>query len=323
MWTLWWLTLAWAHQPGLSYARIEPDRLVLTFAERELDQLVPIGDPRAPELIDLATIRRAKVSADGAPCTLGASEVRRVENDGLEVAAALSCPLGAEVVFEAEYLTAFAEDHRQFVEVYETPAATLDRTNRVVRFAGAGDSAGVAWRFLGLGVEHILTGWDHLAFVAALVLGAKGWRQVLGLVTTFTVAHSLTLALAVTGMVRLPSSVVEPLIAASIAWVAIENFVEPPIWRRVGLTFVFGLIHGLGFAGLLAELGLPQGAAALALVAFNLGVEAGQMAAVSVLLLGLTGVDRLVDAPRRVRLGLSVVLSLAGVYWLVERVLGG
>ena len=176
--------------------------------------------------------------------------------------------------------------------------------------------------FFVLGVEHILTGWDHLAFLAALLLGARGWRQVLALVTTFTVAHSITLALAALQVVTLSPTIVEPLIAASIAFVGVENLTSPPIRRRVAITFLFGLVHGLGFAGLLTELGLPPAHLALALVTFNVGVEVGQVGAVLVAAAALGWLQRHARWEDRVRPGLSILLALAGLYWLVERVLG-
>lgn len=317
-----WLTLADAHEPGLSYARVEADRLVLTFAEKELDALVPIGDPRARELIVQATVAKARVEAGGVACTLGDASVARVEADGMEVSAPLACAGGGAWTLHADYLRALRSDHRHFVEAFGQPAATLDPEHRSATFDGAAHPGQVGLRFAELGVEHILTGWDHLAFVAALLLGARGWRQVLLLVTTFTVAHSITLAAAALQLVKLPGSVVEPLIAASIAFVGIENLWPPPIRRRMALTFAFGLIHGLGFAGLLAELGLPRDHLALALVTFNVGVEVGQVGAVLLATLGLGWLQRHARWEDRIRPGLSLALALAGVYWLVERLLG-
>lgn len=322
---MWWLLLvpAFAHQPGLSYARVEPDRLVLTFAQQELDALVPIGDPRAKALITEATLRKATVLAGGQPCTLGEASVERVEADGVEVSAPLDCGGVGDWTLQAGYLQGLRGDHRHFVEAFGQPVATLDPEHRDVTFDGQAHAAEVGMRFTELGVEHILTGWDHLAFVAALLLGARGWRQVLLLVTTFTVAHSITLALASLRLVTLSSSIVEPLIAASIAFVGIENLWQPPIRRRAVLTFLFGLIHGLGFAGLLAELGLPRDHLALALVTFNVGVELGQIGVVLLAGLALGWLQRQARWEDRVRPGLSLGLALAGVYWLVERVAGG
>ena len=134
-----------------------------------------------------------------------------------------------------------------------------------------------------LGVEHILLGFDHLLFVLALLFLVEGWRRLLGTITAFTVAHSLTLAAATFGWVQVPQAPVEAVIALSIMFVAVEI-----LHRQRGRTgiatrkpwvvaFVFGLLHGLGFAGALREIGLPDDAIPLALAFFNVGVEAGQL----------------------------------------------
>ena len=137
-------------------------------------------------------------------------------------------------------------------------------------------TAEVAYRYFALGFTHILPkGLDHILFVAGLFLLSTKWRSVLLQVSTFTVAHSITLALTIYGVVSLPARVVEPMIALSIAYVAIENmFISDVKSWRVALVFSFGLLHGMGFAGVLHDLGLPRADFLTALVTFNLGVEA-------------------------------------------------
>ena len=140
--------------------------------------------------------------------------------------------------------------------------------------------------YVKIGVGHILPGGlDHILFVLALVLTSTRWRPLLIQITTFTVAHTVTLALAATGVLSPPASIVEPLIAASIAFVAIENlFVrDMPRWRPA-VVFGFGLLHGLGFAGFFGELGLPEGQFWGALIGFNVGVELGQLSIVAMVL---------------------------------------
>jgi hypothetical protein len=141
--------------------------------------------------------------------------------------------------------------------------------------------------YLVLGIEHIFTGYDHLAFLFGLLAVAgftrlrDGLRYLLGVVTAFTVAHSLTLISAGLGWLRLPSSYVEPAIALSIAYVAVENLLVAEPRHRWRQTFAFGLVHGLGFASVLRDVGLPPRGLVLSLLSFNLGVEAGQLAVVS------------------------------------------
>ena len=125
-------------------------------------------------------------------------------------------------------------------------------------------------RYVGSGVEHIFIGYDHIAFLIALLLWARKLWPVVKVVTAFTVAHSITLALAVLDVVTLPSSLVEPMIAASIVWVAAENFFSKRIAGRWKVTFLLGLVHGFGFAGVLREFGLPSDALGLALAGFNI-----------------------------------------------------
>lgn len=141
----------------------------------------------------------------------------------------------------------------------------------------------VLQRYVALGVEHLLTGLDHLLFVLGLLLWLRGRRALLGAVTAFTLGHSVTLALATLDLLRLPSAPVELGIALSILWLAIQLSREPAAAPRatamqaLALPCAFGLLHGLGFAGALGELGLPAGSVPLALFGFNLGIELGQL----------------------------------------------
>jgi hypothetical protein len=175
--------------------------------------------------------------------------------------------------------------------------------------------------FVRLGVEHILTGYDHLLFLFALLVGAGNFWRVLGIASAFTLAHSITLSLAVLGLVHAPAAVVEPMIAASIVWVAaVENvFGAGRLWRRYLVTFVFGLVHGLGFADALAPLALAGWPLVRALAGFNLGVELGQAIAIGVALPAMLAIGRLTRAALVYRYA-SLAVAAAGAYWLVERV---
>ncbi len=193
-----------------------------------------------------------------------------------------------------------------------------DRT--VFRFDARGWLA-QAWTFFLLGIEHIFTGYDHLAFVVALILVGQSLGQIAKIVTGFTVAHSLTLVLAALGVVSLPGRLVESVIALSIAVVAAENFVIKSPDKRWIIAFVFGLVHGFGFSGVLRELGLPTEGLVSSLLSFNLGVEAGQLAVVALIF-------PLVLALRKTRWHLPVVRTASaavlvmGLIWFGERILG-
>ena len=146
----------------------------------------------------------------------------------------------------------------------------------------------VARQYLALGFTHIVPhGLDHILFVLGIFLLTSRWRSVVAQVSTFTLAHSITLALTMYGIVSLPAKVIEPMIALSIVYVAIENLIvgELKPWR-LALVFSFGLLHGMGFAGVLRDLGLPRPQFLTALVSFNVGVEAGQLTVIAVAFIG-------------------------------------
>jgi len=190
--------------------------------------------------------------------------------------------------------------------------------------------------FVRLGVMHILTGYDHLLFLLALLIGAIRpcpalaahaierstgvfWR-VLAIASAFTVAHSITLSFAVLDQVRVPSGIIEPLIAASIVFVGVENLIGTgPPWRRLAVAFVFGLVHGLGFADALQPLGLAGWPFSRALIGFNLGVELGQAAAIAVALPVMLAIGRAGRAMPVDRYA-SLAVATVGAWWLVERI---
>jgi hydrogenase/urease accessory protein HupE len=182
----------------------------------------------------------------------------------------------------------------------------------------------VARRYFALGFTHILPkGLDHILFVVGLFLLSTKWRSVLLQVSTFTLAHSITLGLTIYGVVSLPAKVVEPMIALSIAYVAIENVMTTELksWR-VALVFSFGLLHGMGFAGVLRDLGLPRSDFLAALVTFNLGVEAGQLTVVAIAFFLVAHWRRNVVSYRRlVAQPASIAIALMGLYWTIQRLL--
>lgn len=180
----------------------------------------------------------------------------------------------------------------------------------------------VAFTYFGLGFTHILPkGTDHILFVLGIFLLSRRLKPMLWQVSAFTLAHSITLGLTLYGVIALPSSTVEPLIAVSIVYVAVENLVRPRLtsWR-VALVFAFGLLHGMGFAGVLGELALPRAEFLTGLLAFNTGVEAGQLAVIlaAFLLIGRwashsDGYRRFIVVPG------STAIALVGLFWTMQR----
>jgi hydrogenase/urease accessory protein HupE len=190
----------------------------------------------------------------------------------------------------------------------------------------------VAVIYARLGMEHILLGFDHLLFVLALIILAKSFGRIVKTVTAFTVAHSITLSLAVLGYVHVPGTPVEATIALSIVFLAMEilraiDGKETLTGRRPWLVaFAFGLLHGLGFAGALSRIGLPQMEIPLALASFNIGVELGQIAFVAVVFLGITILKRILDVQRdwpiAVRKIPAYAIGAVSAFWLIDRLSG-
>jgi len=212
-------------------------------------------------------------------------------------------------------LTAFQEDSRGAEAPAAVPGKESPPLAPVVRNTAA--------QFIELGFTHILPkGLDHILFVLGLFLLSPKLKPLLWQVTAFTLAHSVTLALGVLGIIALPGRVVEPIIALSIAVVAIENLFRSEVspWRWAAV-FGFGLIHGMGFAGVLSEVGLPREQLGAALLCFNVGVELGQLAVIALAFAATKWcADRVWYGPW-VRRPACLLIALAGVVWTVERLL--
>jgi hydrogenase/urease accessory protein HupE len=182
----------------------------------------------------------------------------------------------------------------------------------------------VAWQYFGLGYTHILPkGTDHILFVVGIFLLSARWRSLLLQVSTFTIAHSITLGLTMYGVVSLPAKAVEPLIALSIAYVAVENLLTNELkpWR-LALVFSFGLLHGMGFAGVLRDLGLPRTQFLTALLTFNAGVEAGQLSVIALTAAAVAYWRSNSATYRRVVVQpASFLIASIGLFWTIQRTL--
>jgi hypothetical protein len=335
---------ALAHNPMASWAvaRMHDDRVELEVElSAESAWALLGGSPDVPPDVG-AELPRLKelapslyqVSAGGVELVANSAEVELREEDGVGFLLVYTRPSGGTLRFEAAFLRRLPRGHRTALtlknagdkvlrtEVLTAAASSLEAAGGGSTSSAAAGRASSFRGFLKLGVEHILTGYDHLLFLFGLLMACRRFSTAAKIVTCFTLAHSLTLALAALDVVSLPARVVEPLIAASIVLVAVENIVRrgEPGWRWA-LTFGLGLVHGFGFAGALKEAGLGSSGAALLvpLFSFNLGVELGQAGVAAVLLPLLW---KLRDLPAFERYGRNVVsaaIALAGAWWFVTR----
>jgi hypothetical protein len=202
------------------------------------------------------------------------------------------------------------DDARQAILNASSPSVEIDLEEKTF--------LATVWGFVKLGIEHIFTGYDHLAFLAGLLIMTTSVKGLFKVVTSFTAAHSITLALATFGLVSVPSRVIESLIALSIAYIAIENFTGRALIHRWKITFLFGLIHGFGFSNVLKEMALTRRTLAISLFSFNGGVELGQLAFVSLvfpLVLYLTASrwkGRFLTAS-------SLGIAALGFFWFIQR----
>jgi hypothetical protein len=241
-----------------------------------------------------------------------------------------SCPGGlAGATISVDGLSATFTDALARIEHQDGAVQTARLTPAAPAFVveAAPSALGVAGAYLALGVEHILLGADHLLFVLALLLVTGGTWRLVQTVTAFTVAHSITLGLATLGFVRLAPAPVEAVIALSIVFVAAE--IVHARQGRDGITarspwivaFVFGLLHGLGFAGALREIGLPAQHIPLALLFFNMGVEAGQLLFLGVVLVLAAGARRVrVQAPAWSQLVPAYAIGSMAMFWVIQRI---
>ncbi len=308
---------AFAHDPGLSGVEVRLDGGVpsayLMFTKHDADLL------GQAELVE--------ITVDGRPLSASSQRAETDEHGVVHIHLAYPPVTGTHVAVRSLVFTILPKTHRQYVSVLEDNVKLggkmLDAGNNSfeINLSTPLERRYSFADFFKLGMEHIFTGYDHLVFLFGLLIVGGSLRSAVKIVTSFTIAHSITLALATLNLVALSGRIVEPLIAASIMYVGIENLFRGDLNRRWMLTFGFGLVHGLGFASALRDLGVGANGTGVAvpLVSFNLGVELGQLTIAAV---ALPVIWKLSRSPRFQTLyapACSVAVLAAGGWWLAQR----
>ena len=357
--------VAHAHQAGISRGRYDLRSAALSahvvFANAELANAIPGLDTDRNGAVSADEVRggsavltrevvdRVRVTADGESCPVTFASATLTEQDGVDVELAAACPSRPKkLVLHCGFLDVMPSAHRHFASVTTVEGAEPFETVAVpgnmdveVDVASTADSGSFKTLLL-LGVEHILTGYDHLVFLFGLILTGGRPRSLIAALSAFTLAHSISLAIAVLGVWVPRPILVEPAIALSIAYVGVENLwrgkrltpaiagapekapdAPDPARGRWRITFPFGLIHGFGFAGALVEIGLPRARIPGALLGFNLGVELGQLAILAAVLPLLMLARRSAFVRGRLTLVANVAIVVAGVVWFVSRITSG
>lgn len=352
---LWLVSAAtlFAHDPGLSSIRLASTadglEAVFTIHAYDLEAVAPDLDANHDGRLDPAELSHALpalerlarrvvsvVGNDAALPLLGEPRVALIENNNVQMHLRFApAPPGTTLILSSRLIADLPHGHRQFVEISgpdgkETGEGFLSaNVNRLTLSAPAAGAppVGGAWRFgqfFFLGINHLLSGYDHLLFLAGLLIVCPTLFKAFEMLTLFTIAHSVTLTLVTLNMIKAPGAAIEPAIAVSIAYIGIENILRPKAdlsWRGV-LTFAFGLIHGLGFAGALKELGVGQngGGVFRPLLFFSLGLESTQLGLAATIFPVLLWLR---TAPRFARWWAPVcsgLIAAAGIFWFVERV---
>jgi hypothetical protein len=340
-----------AHDPGLSSLAIRAgaNRLeaTLTLAVRDAVQLADLDADhdgivtqvefaRSRLQLEAAVERQVLVAADAKFLKVQSIRSHLDEKNNAEVRLDYGPVSFSRLEIQSNLLASLPRGHRQYLQVQDSGGATVFEgllsagANRATSEFTVANAAAVGGKavssfanFVILGVKHIWTGYDHLLFLFGLLVVVQGFFSSLKIITSFTIAHSITLAAATFNLAQIPSRIVEPLIAASIVYVGIENLLRSGVPKaRQLVTFGFGLIHGFGFASVLREMGIGAntGGVALPLLSFNVGVELGQIVVAAVALPIIWKLRaKAVFIGRWVPVCSSAVVLL-GSFWFVERV---
>ncbi|MDD1609193.1 MAG: HupE/UreJ family protein [Methylococcaceae bacterium] len=348
-----------AHVSGLSSAdlivKAQGVDAKITFALQDIEAFVPMDSDQDAKVTaseqEAAKTKIAEWVLQGVQLTLdgqviqpsAAGMVNFDQQNNVNIEFQYPQTLSKQLQLQAVFLSTLPVEHKQFVTIkneigQNISEKMLSQSDSLLALTlpVAGTSTTVNTNsvetptastfsdFLLLGIKHILTGYDHLLFLFSLLIVTRSFWPAIKIITFFTIAHSITLGLAGLNIVNIPSSIVEPLITVTIIYVALENIVRGDnSKRRQWLTFFFGLVHGLGFAAVLREMGISsyETGIMLPLFSFNLGVEIGQITVAAIVLPIIWWLHNKPQIEPRLTPVCSVLASLMGGYWLIERTL--
>lgn len=336
--------ICFAHDPGLSSADAVLNEkgvdISITFALQDTEAFAPMDNDGDAEVSnaerEAAKPEIAALIAKELELTLNNQNVKPVKAGDVTFDAQNNAhisfhyePSATSLKMQLVFLNKLPDGHKQVVTIKDATGKNLSekmltqQDNVVELNLAGGESSSIFKDFFVLGVEHILTGYDHLLFLFALLIVTHRFWSAFGIITFFTIAHSITLAIAGTNTLSIPSTIVEPLIAASIVYVGVENLIVKEPKGRKYLTFAFGLIHGFGFAAVLQEMNITsiETGILVPLFSFNLGVETGQLIVTSIALPIIWWLHTKPLIEKYFVPVCSVVVCLAGTFWLIERTL--
>lgn len=350
------LTSGLAHPPGLSSAEVtlttQGLKTKITFAVQDIEAFVPMDSDLDAEVTalerDAAKSEIVRLVANEISVLIDGHSIQAVtpgsvtfdnQNNTIVDLMFTGMPVSS-VTIESKFLSRLPSGHKQYVTIKSNDGNELGKkmltqqatslkvalNNLSAQTEVKDTSSSTFADFLKLGVEHILTGYDHLLFLFSLLVVTRSFWPAVKIITFFTIAHSITLALAGLDRVDIPSSIVEPLIAVTIIYVGLENIFKGDnvsTKHRCVLTFFFGLIHGFGFASVLREMGISsiETGILVPLFAFNMGVELGQITVATIVLPLLWWIHRQEKLNQKLVPVGSVLTCMAGGYWLIERTL--
>jgi hypothetical protein len=338
-----------AHDPGLSSAdltiKAQGIDAKITFSLQDIEAFVPMDSDQDAEVTNAEreavkpkiaewVLQGVQLMVDGQTVQPGAAAIVNFdEKNNAFIEFNYSQTPAQQLQLQANFLNKLPTTHKQFLTIKNVTGHGLGEkmlsqqdNSFTLLLADNGEThtAPTFTGFLELGIEHIVTGYDHLLFLFSLLVVTREFWAAFKIITFFTIAHSITLGLAGANIVDIPGSIVEPLIAATIVYVGVENIIrgDNPKGRQ-WLTFFFGLVHGFGFAAVLREMGISsyETGIMIPLFSFNLGVEVGQIVVASLVLPIIWWLHKKPQIEPYLTPVCSVLASLAGAYWLIERTL--